>query len=83
MGSDYWDGHYLDPRNKIDHLPPLGIGRNCLIRKAIIDKNARIGDNCRLVNQSGVQEYTSDLYCIRDGVIVVPKNTVIPEGTVI
>ncbi len=83
MGSDYWDGHYLDPRNKIDHLPPLGIGRNCLIRKAIIDKNARIGDNCRLVNQGGVQEYTSDLYCIRDGVIVVPKNTVIPEGTVI
>jgi len=83
MGADYWDGHYLDPRNMEPALPPLGIGRDCLIRKAIIDKNARIGDGCRLLNEEGRSEYTSELYCIRDGIIVVPKNTVLPPGTLI
>jgi glucose-1-phosphate adenylyltransferase len=83
MGADYWDGHYLDPRNRTGGLQALGIGKECLIKKAIIDKNARIGDGCRLVNSEGRMEYTSDLYCIRDGIIVVPKDTVLKPGTVI
>ncbi len=83
MGSDYWEGHYLDPRNHDPGMLPLGVGRDCLIRNAIIDKNARIGDGCRLENATGVEEYTSDLYCIRDGIIVIPKNAVLEDGFVI
>ncbi|MBN2587266.1 MAG: glucose-1-phosphate adenylyltransferase [Candidatus Fermentibacteraceae bacterium] len=83
MGSDYWEGHYLDPRNHHPDMLPLGVGRDCLIRNAIIDKNARIGDGCRLENAAGVEEYTSDLYCIRDGIIVIPKNAVLEDGFVI
>ncbi len=83
MGADYYEGHYLDPRNRRGNLPPLGIGRDCVIRRAIIDKNARIGEGCRLVNERGVSDYTGDLYCVRDGIIVVPKDTVLEPGTVI
>ena len=83
MGADYWDGHDLDPGNGEDDYPPLGIGRNCVIRRAIIDKNARIGDDSSLVNAGCISEYTSDLYCVRDGIIVVPKNTILKAGTVI
>jgi glucose-1-phosphate adenylyltransferase len=80
MGSDYWEGHYLDPKNQDPGLLPLGIGRDCVIRNAIIDKNARIGDGCRLENSEGVQEYTSEFYCIREGIIVIPKNTMLEDG---
>jgi glucose-1-phosphate adenylyltransferase len=83
MGSDYWEGHYLDPRNHDPEMLPLGIGKDCIIKNAIIDKNARIGDGCRLENARGVEEYISDLYCIRDGIIVIPKNTVLEDGFVI
>lgn len=83
IGADYWEGHYLDPRNFDKKLPSLGIGRNCVIRNAIIDKNARIGDGCRLENREGVQEYSSREYFIREGIIVVPKNSVLGEGFVI
>ncbi len=83
MGADYWEGHYLDPRTHYPEMRGLGIGRDCVIRKAIIDKNARIGDGCRLENRAGVQEYRSDLYYIRDGIIVIPKNTVLEDGFVI
>ncbi|MBD3276750.1 MAG: glucose-1-phosphate adenylyltransferase [Candidatus Aegiribacteria sp.] len=83
MGSDYWEGHYRDPRNLDPDLPPLGIGRDCIIRNAIIDKNARIGDGCRLENTDGVRDFSSDDYCIRDGIIVIPKDTVLKNGTVI
>ncbi len=83
IGSDYWDGHYLDPRTIRSDMLPLGIGENCIIKNAIIDKNARIGDGCRLENREGIQEYSSELYCIRDGIIVIPKNTMLEPGFVI
>ncbi len=80
MGADYWEGHYRDPRNNDKNLPLLGIGRDCLIKKAIIDKNARIGDNCRLENSGGVLEYSSDKCFIRESIIVIPKDAVLESG---
>jgi|SRR5436190_5765563 len=62
---------------------PMGIGKNCHIRGAIIDFNARIGEGSRLVNEAGVQQADADNYCIRGGIIVVPRDAVIPPGTVI
>jgi glucose-1-phosphate adenylyltransferase len=63
--------------------PPVGIGRNCVIENAIIDKNVRIGENVRIVNEAGLQEHVDEKYVIRDGIVVIPHNTVIPSGTVI
>jgi glucose-1-phosphate adenylyltransferase len=60
---------------------PLGIGRDCVLRRAIVDLDARIGDGARLVNKAGVSEYDGENVCIRGGVIVVPRGAVIPPGT--
>jgi glucose-1-phosphate adenylyltransferase len=63
--------------------PPLGIGSNCTIRRAIIDLDARVGDGVELVNANGVEEADHWNYAIRGGVIVVPRGCTIPSGTVI
>jgi glucose-1-phosphate adenylyltransferase len=63
--------------------PRLGIGRDVTMRRAIVDKNARIGDGVRLVNDAGVQHADGEGYCIRSGIIVVPKGAVLPAGTVV
>lgn len=74
------DGHYPpSPRGS----PPVGIGKNTEIENAIIDKNARIGRDVRLVNAGGVQEADGEGWAIRDGIVVVAKNSIIPDGTVI
>lgn len=64
-------------------LPYIGLGRHCEIRNAILDKDVRIGSGVRLVNERNLQEYQDDHVFIRDGVIVVPKGAIIPEGYVI
>jgi glucose-1-phosphate adenylyltransferase len=61
--------------------PPVGIGEGSVIEDAIIDKNVRIGRNVRLVNDAGVVEGEGPGYYIREGIIVVPRNTNIPDGT--
>ena len=66
-----------------DGLPSLGIGRDVVLERTIIDKNARIGDGARLVNEKGVTEADGDGYYIRGGIIVVPKCGVIRPGTVV
>ncbi len=79
MGANHFESLEERDRNKI----PLGIGRDCVIRNAIIDFNARIGDGCELINEKGVLEEEAENYSIRGGIIVIPKNTVLPPGTVI
>jgi glucose-1-phosphate adenylyltransferase len=64
-------------------LPALGIGRDVAIDRAIIDKNARIGDGVRLTNETNVVQADGDGYHIRGGIIVVPKGAVIDAGTVV
>jgi glucose-1-phosphate adenylyltransferase len=66
-------------------LPRIGVGENTIIRRAIIDKNTRIGANVRLINESGIEngEGDGENYFIRDRIIIVPKNAVIPDGTVV
>ncbi|HQK11965.1 MAG TPA: glucose-1-phosphate adenylyltransferase [Candidatus Marinimicrobia bacterium] len=77
MGADYFE--QVQPEGS----PQLGIGQNCVIKNAIIDKNARIGNNVQIVNRDQLKEYDSELYSIRDGIVVIPKNTTIPEGMII
>jgi len=83
MGADYFESQEEIKGKLRSGLPPIGIGRDCLIRGAIIDKNARIGDRVELVNTRGITYQETDDYVIRDGIIVVPKHAVIPDGTVI
>ncbi len=62
--------------------PIEGIGENCHIERAIIDKNCRIGDNVVIKGAEGLEEdLEQDLYCIRDGIVVLKKGAVIPSGT--
>ena len=83
MGADYYESDESRAENTQLDRPNIGIGRNCLIQNAIIDKNARIGDNSVLVNRDGVDNYDSDNYCIRDGIVIVPKDATIPPETVV
>jgi len=83
MGADLYESKEDLARNRDRGVPDMGIGRDCEIRNAIVDKNARIGHGVRLVNANGVASETADSYSIVDGIIVVPKDAVIPDGTVI
>jgi glucose-1-phosphate adenylyltransferase len=74
------DNHYPEPG---PGEPPVGVGEGCEISDAIIDKNARIGRNVRICNEQNVEEADGDGWAIRDGIVVVEKNGVIPDGTVI
>jgi glucose-1-phosphate adenylyltransferase len=85
MGADYYQT-FEDMRQDLTKgVPRMGIGEGSVIRHAIIDKNARIGTNTRLLNEAGVVEADSPdkSYYIRDGIIIIPKNAVIKDGTVI
>ena len=83
MGADYYESDASRAENKRLGVPKVGIGRNCLIQNAIIDKNARIGDNSVLVNRDGVDNYDGDNYYIRDGIVIVPKDATILPDTVV
>jgi glucose-1-phosphate adenylyltransferase len=63
--------------------PPLGIGENAIIENAIVDKNARIGRNVQITNTKRLIDHDGDGYFAREGIIIVPKGGVIPDGTII
>jgi glucose-1-phosphate adenylyltransferase len=63
--------------------PPLGIGRDVHIRRAIVDFDTRIGDGARILNERGVQEADGPNWFIRGGIVVIPRSAVIPPGTVV
>lgn len=83
MGADYYESREDMARNRERGIPDVGVGRDCEIRNAIIDKNARIGHGVRLVNRNGAADESAENYVIVDGIIVVPKSAVIPDGTII
>lgn len=76
MGADYYED---GSAGQI----PLGVGENCVIENAIIDKNARIGPGVRIVNENQIKNADGANFFIRDGIVIVPKNAVVPPGTVI
>ena len=83
MGADYYESEEARAENAQSGIPGVGIGRNCLIQNAIIDKNARIGDNSILVNRDGLDNYDGENYYIRDGIVIVPKDATIPPETAV
>jgi len=75
MGADYFE---LGPTDSSQ--PLMGIGRNCVIDRAIIDKNARIADGVVITPEGKPPDFDADNYFIRDGIVVIPKNAIIPAG---
>jgi glucose-1-phosphate adenylyltransferase len=83
MGNDFYESQESIVQNREAGRPPVGIGRGTRIENAIIDKNARIGANCVLNPAGKPADVDHPMYYIRDGVLVVPKNGVIPDNTVL
>jgi len=83
MGCDFYEDTQMCNENEAHGLPHLGIGEGCKIQRAIIDKNVQIGEKCVISPEGKPETMDHPLYCIRDGIVVVPKNTIIPSGTII
>lgn len=85
MGADYYQTIEEMHRDLTGGTPRVGIGEGTIIKRAIIDKNARIGSNARLLNEAGVMDYDGEggSYFIRDGIIIVPKSAVLKDGTIV
>lgn len=84
MGADFYESDDQKRRNREQKVPDIGIGKGCVVKGSIIDKNARIGEGCRI----GVDDFArpdGDFghYHVVDGIIVIPKNAVLTPGTVI
>lgn len=83
MGADYYETEEDEEYNRHIGIPDIGIGKGSVLRQAIIDKNAHIGKNVKILNEAEVQNFDGAGYYIRDGIVIVPKNGVIPDETII
>ena len=80
MGNDYYETIEQMAENISNGIPKIGIGEGCYIRNAIIDKNCRIGNDVRISGVDHNEVIDHDLYTIKDGIVVVKKGAIIPNG---
>jgi len=83
MGSDFYESDQSVEFHRAKGEPRMGVGENTRIETAIIDKNARVGDNCVISPAGKDRDVDHALYFIRDGIIIIPKNGLVPHGTVV
>jgi glucose-1-phosphate adenylyltransferase len=83
LGADRFETETERNANKAANRPDLVVGEGAVIERAILDKECRIGRNARLVNKRGVRDDEGENYVIRDGIVVIPRGTTVPDGTVI
>jgi glucose-1-phosphate adenylyltransferase len=83
MGADSIESPLEREANRARGIPDLIVGDNTVIERAIIDKDCRIGKNVRIVNAAGIEDGEGPGYIIREGIVVVPRGTIVPDGTVI
>ena len=85
MGSDFYESYEERIALRNGGGIPLGVGQGTTVKRAILDKNARIGDNVTIVNKDNVEEAdrADQGFYIRNGIVVVVKNATIPDGTII
>jgi glucose-1-phosphate adenylyltransferase len=83
MGADHYRWDDREALGYVEGAENPGVGEGSHVEGAIIDKNVSIGKRCVITNRNDVQEAERDRYYIRDGIVVIPKNTVIPDDTVI
>ena len=84
MGADFYETEVQKAKNAEERIPNVGIGRGSIVNGAILDKNIRVGEGCR-IGVDDIQRSDGNYgdYYIVDGVIIIPKNTVLYPGTVI
>ncbi|AQX85043.1 glucose-1-phosphate adenylyltransferase [Elizabethkingia bruuniana] len=78
MGADFYQNDEIN-----DLVPLFGVGENCYIENAIIDKNCMIGNNVRIIGGKHMPDADYESYSVRDGIIVIKKEAIIPNGTII
>ena len=83
LGSDFYESLASVQRHEAAGLPRIGIGSGCRIENAIIDKNARIGNNVKISPAGKPEDVDHELYYIRDGIVIIPKSAILPHGTTI
>jgi glucose-1-phosphate adenylyltransferase len=83
LGCDYYESQTSIEESTRSNRPRIGVGMNTRIENAIIDKNARIGDNVVISPAGKPENHDHPLYYIRDGIVIIPKNGIVPHGTVI
>lgn len=80
MGADFYESEYQETSESIY---PLGIGSHCHIENAIIDKNARIGNHVTITPHGKEKDFEGPGFEVRDGIVIILKNAIIPSGTAI
>lgn len=81
MGSDFYQVPAEIEADLARGLPPIGVGPESVIECAIVDKNARIGSGVRITSKDGHPDATGEHYVIKDGIVVIPRDRVVPDGT--
>ena len=80
LGNDFYEDR---GEAEAKGIPPLGIGPGTIVKNAIIDKNARIGKNCVIRADGKKGDYDGDCYFVRDGIVIIPKGGIVPDGSTI
>jgi glucose-1-phosphate adenylyltransferase len=83
MGADYFEEDAVRASNAARGLPDIGIGEDCFLERAIVDKNARIGPRCVLRGAPGRADDEGPGWALRDGIVIIEKNAVLAAGTVV
>ena len=83
MGADFYETEASKRESDEKGIPRVGGGENTRIESAIIDKNARIGANCVISPEGKPEHFDGENYFIREGIAIVPKGAVIPDGTIV
>jgi glucose-1-phosphate adenylyltransferase len=83
IGADRFETDAERTANRARGVPDFTVGDNTVIERAIIDKDCRIGSSVRIVNERSVTDGEGDNYVIREGIVVIPRGTIVPNGTVI
>lgn len=83
MGNDYYETLDLINQNASKGIPKIGVGERCYIKNAIIDKNCRIGNDVKIIGGNDIADAEHELYTVKEHIVVVKKNAVLPDGFVI
>ncbi len=83
MGCDYYEDDDVRSANRDRGIEAAGVGRDCVIERAILDKNARVGPGCVIRGAVDRPDHDGDGWYVRDGIVIIPKDATLPEGTVI
>ncbi|MFO0876839.1 MAG: sugar phosphate nucleotidyltransferase [Gemmataceae bacterium] len=82
-GADYLETPNQLQANLDQGIPHIGIGDGAIVQRAILDKGCRIGQNVRITNEKELRDADGENYVIRDGIVVIPRGAIVPDGTVI